>query len=55
MNLNWYQIKAESVLHCSLQCYQKLILPKMSFVPCFVGGHHILRTTVVHFFHLVKV
>ena len=26
---------------CSLQWYQKLLLPKMSLVPCFVGVPHI--------------
>ena len=35
----WYQIKAESLY--SLQWYQKLILPKMSLVPCFVGVNYL--------------
>ena len=32
---------------CSLQWYQKLILPKMLFVPCFVGIHHNLAQIAV--------
>ena len=31
---------------CSLQWYQKLILPKMLHVPCFVGVHHISNISI---------